>query len=364
MPRTLLWRLLAINLLVVGIAVAVVALAIGQLADTIFTSLMKQFHIQTDVLHELFVRSLTLALLLASLLAGGVGIVLSIIMFRRVTSPLRGMIAMTERIGGGDYTARAPVTGTGELAALAEALNRMAGSLATLDRLRQDLVANVAHELRTPLTNLRGYLEAIHEGVAPASADTLRSLHEEVMRLVRLVDALHQLSQFDARLPHLQPVPIDLDAIIDRLLDLRRADFDARAIAVRRGPAADGTAIRGDADSIAQAVSNLLDNALKYTPRGGTVAVEVRRDGGRVRVTVTNSGDGIAPHDLPFVFERFYRSEKSRSRESGGAGIGLSIVKEVATAHDGEVGATSGGGETVIWFSLPLGHRSGHPERA
>ena len=129
-------------------------------------------------------------------------------------------------------------------------------------------------------------------------------------------------------------------------------------------PAADGTAIRGDADSIAQAVSNLLDNALKYTPRGGTVAVEVRRDGGRVRVTVTNSGDGIAPHDLPFVFERFYRSEKSRSRESGGAGIGLSIVKEVATAHDGEVGATSGGGETVIWFSLPLGHRSGHPERA
>jgi len=339
MRRSLFWRLLAINLLVVGIAVAVVALAIGQLADTIFTSLMKQFHIQTDVLHELFVRSLTLALLLASLLAGGVGIVLSIIMFRRVTSPLRGMIAMTERIGGGDYTARAPVTGTGELAALAEALNRMAGSLATLDRLRQDLVANVAHELRTPLTNLRGYLEAIH-------------------------DALHQLSQFDARLPHLQPVPIDLDAIIDRLLDLRRADFDARAIAVRRGPAADGTAIRGDADSIAQAVSNLLDNALKYTPRGGTVAVEVRRDGGRVRVTVTNSGDGIAPHDLPFVFERFYRSEKSRSRESGGAGIGLSIVKEVATAHDGEVGATSGGGETVIWFSLPLGHRSGHPERA
>lgn len=352
MRRSLFWRLLAINLVVVGVAVAVVALAIGRLAETIFTSLMKQFHIQTDVLHGLFVRSLTDALILASLIAGGVGIVLSVILFRRVTQPLRAMIAMTERIGAGDYGARAPVTGTGELAAVAVALNRMAESLGTLDRLRKDLVANVAHELRTPLSNLRGYLEAIAEGVAPASAETLGSLHEEVMRLVRLVDALHQLSQFDARLPQLRAEPVDLPAMVGRLLDLRRADFEAKGIAVTQS-SGNGIAVRGDADLIAQAVSNLLDNAEKYTPRGGTVAVSVRRDDGRVRVAVANSGEGIADADLPFVFERFYRGEKSRSRESGGAGIGLSIVKEVATAHGGSVGATSTAGETEVWFSLP-----------
>lgn len=352
MTRSLFWRLLAINLVVVGIAVAVVALAIGQLADTIFANLMKQFHIQTDLLHDLFSRSLTRSLLLASLLAGGVGIVLSVIMFRGVTRPLRGMIAMTARIAEGDYSARAPVTTQDELASLAGALNHMAASLATLDRLRKDLVANVAHELRTPLTNLRGYLEAIHEGVAPASADTIASLHDEVMRLVRLVDALHQLSVFDARLPRLQVRSVEVDIVVRRLLDLRRSEFASRRIALRSTLAA-GMPIPADPDLLSQAVSNLLDNALKYTPPQGNVGVLVRRADGRVRVEVTNSGEGITPHDLPFVFERFYRGEKSRSRESGGAGIGLAIVKEVATAHGGDVGANSEGGTTTIWFSLP-----------
>jgi two-component system sensor histidine kinase BaeS len=351
MRRSLFWRLLAINLVVVGIAVAVVALAIGQLADSIFSSLMKQFHIQTDVLHGLFVRSLTQSLLLASLLAGGVGILLSVILFRRVTHPLRGMIAMTARIARGDYSARAPVTTRDELAALAEALNHMAASLATLDRLRKDLVANVAHELRTPLTNLRGYLEAMAEGMAPASADALASLHDEVMRLVRLVDALHQLSVFDARASRPVAQDVDVDEMVRRLLDLRGGEFASREIAVRTGLPG-GAPVRADPDLVSQAVSNLLDNALKYTPERGEVGVEVRRADGWVRVEVTNSAS-IAAGDLPYVFERFYRGEKSRSRGSGGAGIGLAIVKEVATAHGGEVGARSDNGQTIIWFSLP-----------
>ncbi|HEV8354650.1 MAG TPA: ATP-binding protein [bacterium] len=348
--RSFFWRLVGINLIVIAVAVAIVALAIGQLADSIFSSLMKQFHIQTDVLHGLFVRSLTQSLLLASLLAGGVGILLSVILFRRVTNPLRGMIAMTERIAGGDYTARVPVTTSDELASLAQALNRMADALATLDRLRKDLVANVAHELRTPLTNLRGYLEAMAEGVTSPTAEAIASLHDEVMRLVRLVDALHQLSLFDARLSELAARDVDVGALVRRLVDLRRTEFASRGIAVRGMP--EGSPVHADPDLVAQAVSNLLDNALKYTPSGGDVTVVVRRADGAVRVEVTNTGDGLAPADLPFVFERFYRGEKSRSRESGGAGIGLAIVRAVATAHGGEVGARSEAGTTTIWFSL------------
>ncbi|HEY3248744.1 MAG TPA: ATP-binding protein [bacterium] len=354
MTRSLFWRLVGINLLVIAVAVAIVALTVGRLADTIFASLMKQFHIQTDVLHGLFMRSLTEALLLAGLVAGGVGIALSVVMFRRVTRPMRGMIAMTERIAGGDYAARAPVMTRDELASLAQALNQMAASLATLDRLRKDLVANVAHELRTPLTNLRGYLEAITEGVAPATPETIASLHDEVMRLVRLVDALHQLSVFDARLPRRAAKDVAVDAVVQRLLDLRRHEFAARQITVRS--AQSGTArARADSDLVSQAVSNLLDNALKYTLSGGDVAVRVGAVDGAVRVEVENTGT-IAPQDLPFVFERFYRGEKSRSRESGGAGIGLAIVKEVATAHGGDVGASSAGGTTTVWFSLPAVH--------
>ncbi len=353
-PRSLFWRLVGINLFVIAVAVTVVALTVGQLADSIFTSLMKQFHIQTDVLHDLFIQALTRSLILAGLLAAAAGILLSVIMFHAVTRPLRGMIAMTARIAEGDYTARVPVTTTDELASLADALNRMAASLATLDQLRKELVANVAHELRTPLTNLRGYLEAIGEGVAPASADTIASLHDEVMRLVRLVDALHQLSVFDARLPQVQRQAVVVDTVVRRLVELHKDEFAERHIAVRSDLTAPAP-ISADPDLVAQAVSNLLDNALKYTPPGGSVAVQVRRADGTVRVEVINSGEGIAADDLPFVFERFYRGEKSRSRDSGGAGIGLAIVKEVATVHGGEVGASSRDGQTAVWFALPAG---------
>lgn len=357
MKRSLLWKLLGINLLVVGLAVVVAAVTIGQFADAIFTRIMKEFAIQTDVIQGLFVRTLTRSLILASLIAGGVGLLLSVILFRRVLDPVREMKAMAARIAAGDYAARAEVSSADELGSLAASLNRMAESLATLERLRKDLVANVAHELRTPLTNLRGYLEAIHEGVAPASQEVMASLHEDVMRLVRLVEALHALTLFDARLPRLQLEAVELPALLRRLVELYRAQFIARGIAVET-QFGSAVPVRADPDLVSQAAQNLLDNALKYTPAGGRIAVRVGAADGAVRVAVINTGDAIAPDDLPFIFERFYRGEKSRSRESGGAGIGLAIVKEVAGVHGGNVGAHSVDGLTTVWFSLPAARAS------
>ncbi len=352
MRRTLLWRLVVVNLLVVGVAVAVAALTIRSLADTIFTNLMQEFHIQVDVMHDLFIAAMGRSLVLASAAAAAVGLLLSLLLFRRVVRPVGGMMAMAERIAAGDYSARVQGAGPDEIGRLAEALNRMAAALATLERLRKDLVANVAHELRTPLANLQGYLEAIGEGVAPASPETIRSLEEEVIRLVRLVEGLHALSLFDARLPRMHPAPVDLGALTRRLLELRRPEFTARRIALTDQIGHDGGA-QGDADLLTQALSNLVDNALKYTPDGGEVRVAIASGPGGVRVTVSNSGEGIAAEDLPFIFERFYRGEKSRSRASGGAGIGLSIVKEVARIHGGDVGVESANGRTVFWLTVP-----------
>ncbi|HET6781901.1 MAG TPA: ATP-binding protein [bacterium] len=357
MRRSLLWKLLGINLLVIGVAVVVAAVTIGQFADAIFMRLMKEFSLQTDVIHGLFTQTLLRSLVLASLIAGALGLLLSVFLFRRVVDPVRKMEAMSARIAAGDYGARVTVRSADELGALAESLNQMADSLATLERLRKDLVANVAHELRTPLTNLRGYLEAIREGVAPASAEMIGSLHEDVMRLVRLVEALHALTLLDARLPKLQLEEVDLKVLLDRLVELYRAQFLSRGITVDKQLAAVG-AVRVDSDLVAQAAQNLLDNALKYTPEGGRVDVGMSASDGSVRIAVSNTGDGIAPEDLPFIFERFYRSEKSRSRESGGAGIGLAIVKEVATVHGGRVGAKSVDGLTMVWFTLPGSHAS------
>ncbi len=353
MRRSLLWKLLSINLVVVGIAVALAALTIGQLANTIFTNLMQEFHIQVDVMHALFVAAMARSLVLASLVAGVVGLLLSLVLFRMLVRPVRGMMTMAERIAAGDYAARARVASADEIGRLADSLNRMAGALETLERLRKDLVANVAHELRTPLTNVRGYLEAIHDGVTPASAEMIGDLHEETMRLVRLVDALHELSLFDARLPRFRREACDLGSLVRRLVGLRQVDFTGKAITVRSDVPAN-CAVQADSDLLSQALHNLLDNALKYTPQGGEVSVRVSPDGGNVRIVVSNTGDGIAPEDLPFIFERFYRGEKSRAREWGGAGIGLSIVQEVARIHGGQVGATSERGWTTVWLTLPL----------
>ena len=348
---TLFWRLLAISLLVVAVAVGVTALTIGRVADVIFADLMMKFHIETGGLHRLFVASLARSLLVTSLIAGGVSVLLSAVLVRAVTQPVRKMRDLARRIAAGDYAARVDAGGAVELAHLGTSLNRMAESLGRLEGLRKDLVANVAHELRTPLTNLRGYLEAVREGVTSASSETIGMLHGEVMRLVRLVDALHDLSRLDAVLPQLHPAPVDLGALTDRLVALRRAEFAARDIVVR--VAAPPLRVHADADLVSQALSNLLDNALKYTPRAGEVSVELARDDGTVRLAVNNSGEEIPPADLPFIFERFYRGEKSRSRESGGAGIGLAIVQEVARAHGGQTGASSAGGRTTVWITLP-----------
>ncbi len=352
MPRTLLWRLLAINLLVVGVAVGLTALTIGSLANSIFANLMKEFHIQVDVMHRLFVAAMVRSLVLVSLIAGGVGLLLSVILFRRVVDPVRQMMTMAERIAAGDYAARAHAGAADEIGRLTESLNQMAEGLQTLEQLRKDLVANVAHELRTPLANLQGYLEAIAEGVTPASPETIRSLHEEVLRLVRLVEALHELSLFDARLPRARLQPVEMAALVRRVVDLRQADFAARGITLRSEVAVDNTS-RADPDLLSQALHNLIDNAVKYTSAGGEVRVGVVPEGADVRIAVTNTGEGIAPEDLPYIFERFYRGEKSRSRELGGAGIGLSIVQEVARVHGGRVGAQSRDGLTSVWLTLP-----------
>jgi signal transduction histidine kinase len=348
---SLLWKLLAINLLVVGVATAAAAAHIGGVADGIFMRLMKEFKIETQAVHALFVRDLRSSLLQASLIAAATGLLLSLVLFRTVVRPVRAMMRMAGRIAAGDYGVRAPVTSSDELGRLAESLNRMAAALARLERQRKDLVADVAHELRTPLSNLRGYLEAVRDGLTSASAETVALLHDEVMRLVRLVQALHELSLFDARLPDARAEAVDPVAVVRRVLDLRRPEFASRGVALREEIGA-GPAVAADADLLAQALHNLLDNAARYTPDGGAVTVRAVAEDGAVRVGVTNTGAGIAPEDLPHIFERFYRGDKSRARASGGAGIGLAIVKEVARIHGGDVGASSAGGETTVWFSV------------
>ncbi len=352
MRASLLWRLLGAQLLVIAITVVVSGFAIsGQAAQT-FMAIMMRYHVDPTTIEAEFHVAIRRILFISSLIAATTAMLLGWALVTRIVRPLKQMMMLSERIAQGDYARRVEIRGRDEIGRLAESLNQMAVSLTRIEGLRRDLVANVAHELRTPLATLRGYLEALRDGVAPASHDTLELLHEEVLRLVRLVDDLHQLSQFDARLSHLRLGPLDVPGLLQRLATVYGAEFAGRGLALEVACDAVSPTIEADTDLVGQALRNLLDNALRHSPVGTTVTIEARPEPNGLRLAVSNGGEVIAPEDLPHIFERFFRGEKSRSRETGGAGIGLSIVREIARAHGGETGATSRDGLTTVWFTI------------
>jgi signal transduction histidine kinase len=255
-------------------------------------------------------------------------------------------------VAEGDYGARVPREGPEELASLADSFNQMAASLQRQEAMRRDFIANAAHELRTPLTNLQGYLEALRDGVITPDRATYESLWEEAERLVRLSRSLDALAEGDAATGPPELVDLDLAAAIRQAIDLARPGLERAGLTlVVEMP---GTlAARANPDQLAQVLANLLSNAIRYTPAGGTVTVRAERRPADLLVSVVNTGEGIPPEDIDRVFERFYRVEKSRDRARGGAGIGLAVVKQLVEQGGGQVGAESANGRTRFWFSLP-----------
>jgi signal transduction histidine kinase len=353
MRNRLLWKLLAINLPVIGIVILVVWVAVDVLAADYFMELMKRYNIEPSDTHEMFVDSVHSYLIDASIVAAVLAALLSFLLTRTVLRPLSQMTDVTQRIASGDYSARVEVRSTDEVGRLGLAFNRMADSLEKVETLRRTMVVDLAHELRTPLTSLRGYLEAMDDGVVEPSTETLRILQDEIMRLVRLVENLNQLTKADAAKAYLQRQQVDLGVLIAQAIELDRFQFGSRGIDVETAMPNAPIEVNGDRDKLLQVLRNLTQNAWQYTPQGGRLRVDVEAEADQVTVSFTNRCHGIAEGDLPLIFERFYRVEKSRSRESGGAGIGLAIVKELVEAHGGTVGAALAGDDIRFWFRLP-----------
>jgi two-component system sensor histidine kinase BaeS len=354
MRNRLLWKLLAINLPVIALVILVVWVAVDVLAANYFTELMERYNIEPSETHAMFVDSVHSYLIDASIVAAVLAALLSFLLTRTVLRPLSQMNAVTQRVAAGDYSARVDVRSQDEVGQLGHAFNRMADNLEKVEQLRRTMVVDLAHELRTPLTSLRGYLEAIQDGVVTPSSETLQILQDEIMRLVRLVESLNQLTKADAAKAFLQRQDVDLSALIAQALELDRFQFGSRGIAVDTKLPDAPLTVRGDRDKLFQVLRNLTQNAWQYTPPGGRVRVEASADGKAVTVSFTNNGAGLSDEDLPLIFERFYRAEKSRSRESGGAGIGLTIVKELVAAHGGTVGVERAGPDIRFWFRLPV----------
>ena len=351
----LLWKLLFITVLpVIAVILLVIWFAVDNLAAQYFMALMNKYDVPVDDIHQMFLSSIHYYLIWSAIIAVVLAFVLSYVLTRRVLRPLSQMTAITKEVSAGNFSLRTEVQSRDEVGELGRAFNQMADSLERVEKLRKAMVSDVAHELRTPLTNLRGYLEGLNDGVIPPTTATFRMLQQENLRLVDLVADLQQLARADAARAYLNREPLLLSDLVSRLLALHQLNFQEKVITVKTDFSTQEQVVPADKDKILQALQNLLDNSCKYTPRGGQVRIMVGPDGDGMKVSFQNSGEGIASEDLPFIFERFFRADRSRSRDGGGAGIGLAITKELVEAHHGKVGAESSAGITRVWIWLPI----------
>jgi signal transduction histidine kinase len=254
---------------------------------------------------------------------------------RGMTSPLREMAAAADAMARGDYTRRVTTNSHDEVGALAHAFNDMAAELAEIDRVRRDLVANVSHELRTPITALQAALENLVDGVADPDPATFRTMLAQVERLGRLVTQLLDLSRLEAGTVPLARELFRVEPLLEHAVREQQLHEPAVDVAVSVEPA-DLTA-DGDPERVHQVVANLLENAVRYTPHGGTVEVRARRNERGVIIEVLDEGPGIPDGERTRVFERFYRADAARSSSAGGAGLGLAIARWIVDLHGGDI---------------------------
>jgi two-component system, OmpR family, sensor histidine kinase BaeS len=301
-----------------------------------------------EVLRSDLLRAIAGAAGLAALLALLAGLALA----RRLTRPVERIIAVTQAMERGERTARVgPVAAPAELRDLATAFDRMADTLDRQEKLRRDLVADVAHELRTPVAVLQAGHEALLDGFAEPTPDQLGSLRDEVLRLARMVGDLQTLAAADAAALHLSLTRCDLADIAEGAADSLVGRFEAAGISLERQFA--HAEIQGDPRRLHQVITNLLTNALKFTPAGGSVTVSAGPSGADAVLTVTDTGTGIAEDELPRIFDRFWRGRQAS--QTSGSGIGLAIAAELAVAHGGELTASSELGRgTQMTLTLPL----------
>lgn len=311
-----------------------------------------------DLAHHLdqaLAQALLLSMGIAVAAALATTLAVSWFVTRRLTRPIAATAAAATRIAGGDYDARVPPSRLGEeFGLLDNAFNRMAATLQGTERRRRELLADLAHELRTPLATLGSFLEGLEDGVIPATADTWYTLREQTTRLRRLVDDIDAVSRAEERQLNLQPQPVDVNDVVAEAVRAAAAVFSDKEVALHHRPSPTPAHAIADADRLREILDNLLRNALRHTPASGTVTVTTLTRARELEVTVSDTGEGITAGHLPHLFDRFYRADPARSRTTGGSGIGLTIARALARAHDGDLRADSDGAGNGATFTLTL----------
>ena len=283
-----------------------------------------------------------------------VGIIAGTWVSWRLTAPLEKLAKGTHAIGARDLTYRVPLQGSQEIKLVAQSFNEMAATLQAAETQRQNLLADVAHELRTPLTVLQGNLRAILDDVYTLDKGEVARLYDQTRHLISLVNDLHELAQAEARQLQLQLQRTDLNELVQAAADILEpvAEVDGVTLQVTTPDAP--TEVMADKARLMQVLQNLLTNALRHTPQAGRIWIEITTADNEAVISVRDSGDGIAAEHLPYIFDRFYRTDHARDRDRGGAGLGLAIVRAMVEAHNGHAEVTSPGVGLGSTFSIHL----------
>ena len=304
------------------------------------------------------VEELTRTVIIAAMVVIAATMIAVYIISVRTTEPLRQMSSAARRMADGDFDVRINVRGRDEVAELATAFNQMADSLETLEKMRNSFIANVSHDLRTPMTTIAGFIDGIRDGVIPPEQRDhyLEVIAVEVRRLSRLVTSLLDLSRLQAGDRKLTMRPVDICEMGRIILISFEQQIDAKELEVSFSCAQDRILVMADHDALYQVFYNLCHNAIKFSKTGGLLRITIDYfEEHRVMVSVYNEGEGIAEEDLPYVFERFYKSDKSRGLDKNGAGLGLFISKTIIKAHGEEIGVRGEHGRYCeFFFYLPV----------
>lgn len=304
-----------------------------------------------------FSASLSRSLITILFLTGTVSVLLILTASHRIAKPIEELTNATYELERGKLHKRVKVTTQNEIGQLGHAFNAMADSLLALEQWRKNIITDVAHELRTPLTNIRGYVEAIQDGLLKSDDETMALVHEEVILLSDLVDDLQELALAEAGQLKVNRTPVDINVMFGRIINGMKPQTQLKNLTIHHNIPRSQPLVFADPDLLDRIARNLVKNAVKYTPDNGEIWVSARQTTWDVQITVKDNGIGIPRSEHKNIFERFYRVDSSRTRETGGVGLGLPIVKQLVEAHGGRVWVTSevGKGSSFV-FTIPLPH--------
>jgi signal transduction histidine kinase len=310
---------------------------------------------EADSNKDLFINSFNRTLLLGGLASVIIAILIAFVLSRRILRPIEALTSAVRDMESGNLSQRVNVSSKDEIGELARAFNSMAGNLVRVEQLRQNMVNDVAHELLTPLTYIRCQIESVQDGLITPTPEVMDSLHEEAMFLNRLIEDLQDLALAEAGQLSLKPERISVRDEVSSAINSLQIRVNEAELRIETEIPKDCPDVRADSKRFGQILRNLLNNAITHMPSGGTIKIHAVRHNLQVEIMIEDTGSGILPEDLPFVFERFYRADESRSRATGGAGLGLPIVKQIVEAHGGETRIESQIRQgTKIFFTLPI----------